>query len=86
MMITRRLAVICLMIFGLSLGKSLTQPIGERNMLLADEGAPKLMGYPLFLHAMAITLLPQVSGGWKASYRGLKLENILFLLPWLKNY
>ena len=30
-----------------------------------------------FMHAMAITLLPQVSGGWKASYRGLKLENIL---------
>jgi hypothetical protein len=39
-------------------------------MLLADEGAPKLMGYPLFLHAMAITLLPQVSGGWKATFRG----------------
>ena len=29
-------------------------------MLLADEGAPKLMGYPLFLHAMAITFATSV--------------------------
>ena len=44
--------------------------IRERNMLLADEGAPKLMGHPLFMHAMTITLLPQVSGGWRATFRG----------------
>ncbi len=34
-----------------------------------------------FMHVMDITLSLQVSGGWKASYRGLKLENFPFKKP-----
>ena len=39
-------------------------------MLLADEGAQNLWDTLFFMHAMTITLLPQVSGGWRATFRG----------------